>query len=306
MKLTKWKIFFAMLAVSAFLLVSCDETTTEPEPDVFKPVAPSGLMATSLDNQTIRIKWTHSADVDNPKFKEYEIVVTGGGPLAPVSKDKQSNTYELTGLDEGTVYTFEVSSVSTEGEKSAAVSIKWSPASRFTESAPNFANPIRVYETASSFGSGLLLYDADNEGPVIKKVANGAEWDLGLYTTGKLVFGSAKLLTYNFGTNPVNIVEISDNVLTGYNSLDEVYDSQALSAGSFKEQLIDLTKYNQNIVLVVRKKASGEDKWHYAKVFIKYLNDAFLMGQPDNRYIELVVSYQMVADVPYARIGKIK
>lgn len=310
MKFANWKILLAMLAMASFFLVSCDETT-EPEPEDFTPKAPTNLMATSLDKQSIRIKWTHSEDVANAEFKEYEIAVTGGAAMDPVTRDKESTTYELTGLNEGTIYTFSIYSVSTKGKKSTAATIQWSPSSRFTLGAPMGANTARMYESASSFGSGMELYfvgaSADESGPRTRTVADGVFWDIGLDTrNSKLHISSAKLLDYNFGTNkPTSTVEISSQVLTGYATLDEVYGSEGLDKGTFSEKAVDLSTYNGNIVLVLRHKKAGETKWHYAKLFVKYFNGSFLQGATGNRYVEVVLSYQMGEDVPYAKINKV-
>ncbi len=308
MRLSTWKIILAALAVASLFLVSCDEESTEPEPTVFTPEPPTNLVATSIDNQTVRIKWDHSVDVNNAEFDHYELTVVGGGPTQPEIIGKNNNLGDISGLDEGTIYTFELRSVSTEGELSTAATVQWSPAGRYTFN--EFDEPIKVYNSNSTFGSGLNLYDEDTQTPTVWKVKDGEKWDLGLDTRDNGVkLGSAKLINYNYTNDPVNTVEISSEVITGVNSLDEVFDSQALNTDptKFQERIVDLTQYSENIVLIVRRMIPQESEYHYAKVFIPYQNGSFLTydaGLEDQTYINAVVSYQMGAGVPYAMIKK--
>jgi len=123
--------------------------------------------------------------------------------------------------------------------------------------------------------------------------------DLGLYTRdNKLIIASPTLLKQYYQSLPDNLraTEIAAEVYTNVNSLNDVFDSEALNAKTFAEREIDLTQYSGNIVLVVRTADN-----HYAKVLVKYVNGSFLQGSEPNRYVECEVSYQKAAGVPYAR-----
>ncbi|MFN3270901.1 MAG: hypothetical protein ACK42G_09955, partial [Candidatus Kapaibacteriota bacterium] len=99
------------------------------------------------------------------------------------------------------------------------------------------------------------------------------------------------------------ITEISEDIFLT-NTLDNVFDSQALNARNFSTNYyIDLADpdYKNGIVIIVRTKAPGATDWNYAKVLIKPGPNGLLQGTPDNRYIECEISYQKKTGVPYAK-----
>jgi len=133
------------------------ETTTGPS-QVFVPQPPTALYATSIDSATIALKWDHSPDYTAAEFAGYRVRmynpngVTMLDTLLPVSLTQ----VQVTGLQEGTIYTCEVAG-ETADTIGPAKQIQWSPASRFVELTTG--NPIRMYESASVFGSGVDLYN---------------------------------------------------------------------------------------------------------------------------------------------------
>jgi len=261
------------------------------------------LMATSIDDKTVKIKWTPSDEESSSNFIGYWLFVypTNSQPGDYLEIQKGSTNYTIGGLTEGTVYNFDLYAVKNYSGKtllSQKVTIQWSPATRFITNINDDA--IKLYESASTFGSGLKLYDETGGAPKGLKVSSGNEWDLGLYTEGSVIeFGSAKniLQKYSSYTGTTKKVEIASQYIEA-NSLDEVFDSQALSAKSFSERTFDLAQIqtNKNIVFIVR---TNPPSYNYAKVMV--LNKGgFLQGNPNNRYIEVIVSYQKVPGVPYA------
>ncbi|MBI5325299.1 MAG: fibronectin type III domain-containing protein [Ignavibacteriae bacterium] len=292
-------LVFAVLM--AFILVSCDETTT---PTANKPEPPTNIRATSKDSTKIILKWDLSTSESDAKFTGYTLEISPS-PLAPQSISKGVNTITIDNLSEGTVYTFKLYSVMDGEESATAATIDWSPATRF-DLTVNGA-PIRVYETDSDYGSGLDLYDPNDPGkaPKVWTVANGAEWNLALDTraTGKIIVGSPKMVNYNYGTQP-RITEISSNhYWENAASLDDVFDSEALSSGAFTETTIDLAALDASvtsIVLVLRTIEPGNTENTYAKVLIKKSQSGWLQGAVGNRYIECIVSYQHTPGVPYS------
>ncbi len=294
----KLSLYLTAFLFAAFMFWACEDTTTNPDDNNTKPKpnAPTQLMATSKDSTSVILKWTSSTSETDALFAGYVLKVTGGNTMAPIAIAKGQKTYTVAGLEEGIEYTFSLQAKFTNEELSDAATIKWSPASRF-ETNENDAD-IRIYETASSFGSGLQLYGT-NKKPVTLKVADGSKWTLGLSTKTGIILGSPKELDYNYGSTPTAATEIAD-VITGINSLDEFFDSQALSSKTFASKTIDLSKYNTNIAFALRYKQAGKTEWNYAKVFIKYVSGNFLQGASGNRYITLIVSHQEKTGVPYA------
>lgn len=293
----KLSIYLTTIFFAALMFWACEDTTTTPDDNTpTKPAAPTKLMATSKNATSVILKWTASTSESDTKFAGYLLKVTGGNTMAPISIAKGQTTYTVAGLEEGIEYTFSLQAKFTNDELSDPATIKWSPASRF-ELNENDAD-IRIYETASSFGSGLQFY-GPNKLPKTLKVPEGANWTIGLSTKSGILLGSPKELDYNYGSTPTAATEIAD-VITGINSLDEIFDSQALSAKTFASKVIDLTKYNGNIAFVLRYKQVGKTDWNYAKVFVKYVGGSFLQGSSPNRYINVIISHQAKTGVPYA------
>jgi len=296
----KFRILTIAMIFAAFIFNACEETTTPTDPAV-APNAPTNMMASSKNATSVNLKWTASTSESSADFCCYVLNVTGGAAVAPIEVTKGQTTYTVQGLEEGTVYTFELKAKNTEGSLSAAATINWSPASRFEEN--ENGDPIKVYESKSDFGSGLVVYDKDSRLPRAAKVSDGKYWTLGLYTKdSKILLGSPTLLDYTFGTTP-GVTEIAD-VITGITSLDDIYDSQALTSKTFSAKTIDLTNYNSNIAFVIRYKLEGSTEYNYAKVFVKYVNGSFLQGIADNRYVEFILSFQTKAGVPYAIVNE--
>ncbi len=301
--------FKSMLLLSSFLLAiliftACDNTTdtTEPNPTV---AGPDSLKATSLNETTVRLRWKLSPDESKTYFKDYVLYISPGA-FAPRVISKGTNTIDISGLSDGTIYTFELRARNTDDKESVgSAKIQWSPAFRFSKNIND--EPIRVYETASQFGSGLQLYDPTSGKPRTLKVASGEFWNLGVYTKGESSLYSANYISdnnlYNFPTQPSYTTEISEDIFLT-NTLDNVFDSQALNARNFsKNYYIDLADpdYKNGVVIIVRTKAPGATDWNYAKVLIKPGTSGLLQGTPDNRYIECEISYQKKTGVPYAK-----
>ena len=296
----KLRTLFALLISLTMIFAACDETTSPEEPKP-KPDAPSNMRATSIDHQTISLRWDLSASESNTLFRRYVLTIEPG-VFAPIYFDKGVNNAEVDNLTEGTVYTFTLKAEYTNGEVStSSATVQWSPATRFTLNA--FDNDIKVYEAASSFGSGLDLFDKDNGGPATWTVGAAAKWNLALDTrSSALILASPKLVDYNYTGVPPT-VHIAETVIES-EDLNQVYDSQALNAKNFAERSINLKNYNKSIVLIVRLIEPGETEFTYAKVLVKYVSGGFLQGTTPNRFVQFYISYQKTPGVPYAKVGQ--
>lgn len=303
--------FFALIGFAlAIVLNSCDTNSTNPTDNEKqpKPQPISNLQATSIDTNTIKLMYDLSPSETNALFQDYQLVVTPG-TNPPVVITKGNNLVQLTNLDEGTIYTISIVARYTNDSVSTPVSIEWSPATRFELN--NNDALIRVYESASDLGNGLRLFSpAPDNAPRTYTVANGANWDLGLYTKdSKLVFGSATKIDYKYPTMPAP-TQMLDEVFNT-NSLNELFDSNAMNAGArdskYAETTFDLTSptYTNNLVFYVRKYEPGNTRYNYAKVLVKKNPNGagYLQGSSPNRYIEMQISYQKTPDVPFAKVG---
>lgn len=307
--LKKFK-FIALIGLAfAFILNSCDNATNPIDPDPQpKPQPISNLMATSVDNKTVKLKFDLSPSETNTLFKDYELVITPGA-TAPLTFPKNTNMVSITNLTEGTVYKFEIVARYTNDSISTVTSIEWSPATRFIKN--NNEDVIKVYETASDFGSGLRMFAlAPDNAPRTYKVSSGAEWDLGLDTrNSKIIFGSATKIDYNYtGTpKPTQMLDVYFEA----DSLNGLFDSQAMNAGTrdskYTEKTFDLTSVTsaKNLVFYVRKYEPGQTRYNYAKVLLRKnpSGAGYIQGSAPNRYLEFQISYQKTPDVPYAKVA---
>jgi len=296
MKFFKLKVFLAIMLLGLFILSACSDNTTTPVSGE-KPLAPSGLQATSIDSGSIKIKWQASTSESNALWAGYVLTYVGddGSNSVQTTLTAGKNPYLITGLTEGVIYTITIKAKLTNGETSDLIVVKWSPASRFDTD--GFGDPIQVYEFASIYGSGLQLFNASEGGPQVRKTNSKDNWDLGLDTRSGTIFGSATQIT--FGTGSPAITEISDAIpATG---LNEIFDSKALDQKTFSEKTIDLANQSTGFVIVARSKQASSS-WNYAKIFVEKGLNGFLQGSGSDRYIKCYISYQKKAGVPYAKI----
>lgn len=265
------------------------------------------LGATSLDSTSVRLFFaTPTTPNANTSFDHYVYTVrnNAGALISEKTVKSTSGTLDIVSLMEGEIYTFEIKAMYKNGDMSKALSVKWSPASRFTLTGNGVF--IRLYESASKSGSGLDLFDKTTNSSEVLNVANGGAWNLGLDTkdANNIKFSSAKSIGYNFPVAPQ-----SAQLSTSYyeaNSLNDVSDSKALSTNEFEDGshlLTDLeaSAKGSNIVFIARTIEPGEINYNYAKVLIKNVGGKFLQGTSPDRYIEVQVSYQKKANVPYAK-----
>lgn len=306
MKLTKLFSILTLVLGLSFGLNSCeDTTTTEPVVTVEKLAAPTNLMATSFDKESVTIKWTASTDEANANFKGYEILcdskVVENGPTTG------KYTHTISGLTEG-IHTFTIRALSADTTKklhsSNATELSWAPAWRFVND-----TKIKFYSSANTTnGSGLVLFDTDEEFPYNYTVADLEKWTLGIYdkdTDGTVKFGPAKSLGYtnNTGKELKNVV-ISKTYVE-VDNLSDVFDSKALDTKEYlgSAEYVDLSKITttkKGIVFVVKETTTAGTI--YAKIFLKKGDNGFFVGSDKaTRYINGEVSYQKMPNVPYAK-----
>lgn len=301
--LKKLSMLLASIAL-VFLFMSCEDLTN---PTVVEegPAAPTNFEATSLSATSIGLKWDASTDQDDPEFAGYFITVenTAGTMYDQIEQDSLPvNSYISTlsfvgDLDADLEYTFTIVAKFANDSASTPVTVKWATADRFVVDYDD--EIIKVYEYSSGFGSGLDLYNEDDETSKTLTTTNGAMWDLGLNTNDGIIFGSATQLGFSSVT-PDAVTEICPNIIVTEN-LNFVFDSEALSAKNFEEGVIDLTGYTKSFVVICRRIDPITNEYNYAKVLVKADAGSFLKGEDGDRYVELEVSYQKETNLPYAK-----
>lgn len=257
---------------------------------------PGDIWATALANTSdttgsIRVLWTMSKDESLVNFYGYRVEIKEDNTTTTTVKmvqGKTTKTCDFTGLRVGKVYTVKVSTLLNNGLYSAnASTVSWSPSLRF--------KGIKVYESASALPSGIDLYDAATKAPLALTVANGSAWDLGLDTKNSdYAVGSPSELTYKKVTNPRPTKIYSLTRWDDINSLDEIYDTDLLGADAVGYLSFADTDKSWTIGV---KTADG----NFAKILIKNIGGKILQGTAPDRYIEVDISYQPIANVPYAK-----
>lgn len=283
----KYKSLLAAMTLATLITVGCNENTVDPTDTA--PNAPTALMATSLGASEIGLKWT----VPTGTYTGYKLRMTATGVDTTITiSTAATSSFQVSGLTEGTKYTFALNSVNGTAVSGTAPSITWSPATRFTKFEDG--NEIRIYESSSTKGSGLRLYNPATKFPDIYTVNSGSQWDIGIDNKGiadSLDTGSPGALSFTINNPRVTLMgKIYNNV----SSLDEVYETADLTVSS--QGLYTLPNSSASGYAFVVKTAEG----NFAKVLVKQALGKILQGTAPDRYVTLEVSYQMVAGVPHA------
>ncbi len=275
---------------------------------------PKNFEATSKDSSSVLLVWDKSpmdkVTGNTNVFDHYHLMITDDKGTSISGPDLEVlpgvTSYTVKNLKAGTIYDFELRNGFKNDTMSTASRIKWSPAFRFTNTTNGVA--IKLYESASKNGSGLDLFNSAGGSSDVQNIANSNLWNLGINTKGgKLVFGSASDLGYTYTKTPQDAQVASSYFRV--NTLDEATDSQALSItdNAFKAQSYDIlgeletASPTTGYVFIVRTMETGQTTYNYAKVFVKRTGGKILQGTGTDRYIEVEVSYQTKAGVPYAK-----
>ncbi len=287
------RLFAASVAVLAvFVIIACDTPGTGPGTTVTVPTPADSLKATSISATTVRLKWNASTATSLTGYR-VTILNTASGAVIGTTNASTATTFDVNGLTAGTVYLFRVQARNND-TVSAAREIRWSPAVRVTTMQ---GGAIRIYETASGFGSGLAIQGGT---ALNLTVARGADWDFGIETRNSdtLRIGSPGWLGYaSISRTTSTDTRTGDQLYLNVDNLDQVFDTQVQmgAPGSFA---IPIRTVTRGLVLAIQTRAGN-----FAKIFIKATNNSLLQGTAPNRYIEVEISYQPVANVPYAIVS---
>lgn len=150
-----------LLVIVAIGACNKDGSIVDPGPTL---VAPTNLRAYSASATSVGLRWDLSSTESDPAFNNYLIRVKspGGAIVGSLSVSKGNPQGLVTGLTEGIIYTFVVRSTNTSANESAdSVSVRWSPARRYTVDSLN-GPPIQVYEFNSTSGASGLQFNSSS------------------------------------------------------------------------------------------------------------------------------------------------
>lgn len=130
--------------------------------------APTGLIAQPQKSATsIALKWTAPAAGVTPTGYAVKVTPPGGTAQTIDITGAATTMAEITGLTEGTIYTFTVSAKNSTAVSSASNAVMWAPAKRLTGTFKLFSSK------STTNGSGLRFDPA-----AVLKIANRPSWDI--------------------------------------------------------------------------------------------------------------------------------
>lgn len=318
MKLKSFLIGSTMLA--ALVIGGCNENDTpvDPTPTPVAPKAVTNLQAVSLSETSVGLRW--NAPVDTA-LTGYDVSwkSSDGTDSNGVNVISATDTTEnATGLKVGKTYAFTVKT-KRGTTLSTGVSVTWAGAQRFSNDAAAPTTTIRLYEKASSKGSGLTL-DPSAGGPKNMSVATPtAPVQLGFIVDTvivdtvtkakeeKIVIGAAysfpefkNVLLFDSNTYVSNTTWIAMGLNDWF--IPQSLDKYIPGNGNFRAFTFDATVTDATGQgFIVRTGATGN--YHYARVFVNNIGGKLLQGTFPNRYVELTISYQNTPNVPFAKRG---
>ncbi|HVK37517.1 MAG TPA: fibronectin type III domain-containing protein [Candidatus Kapabacteria bacterium] len=278
------------------------------------PRVVQNLTASSLDASSVSVRWDLPSGGTAPTGYRVAWQALVGGASGSLDTDLESAT--VSGLAPG-VYTFSVSSL-LGSQVSDPVSIAWAPARRITD-LPASGQKIRIYEQASTNHSALSI-DAEPGGPrtvstspgtpgrgqlavFIEPVAGGDE---------RIILGPLWAITeydVSAGRDLTKVdpeVYISSTTFEAF-SLDEWYlaaplDQLILPGGNSAAFIFASRGIGISQGFVVRTGVAGS--YHYVRVLAKMVAGSLLQGTSPDRFVELELSYQDVANIPFAKLAR--
>jgi len=308
MKLKSLLIGSALLAT--LVIGGCNEndTPTDPTPTPVAPKAVTNLVAVSLSETSVGLRWNSPVDTAltgyNVSWKSSDGTDSGSVSVAPAT----DTTENATGLKAGKTYAFTVKT-KRGTTLSTGVSVTWAGAQRFTNDAGTPAMTIRMYEFSSSEGSVLTL-DPSLGGPKnVKAASSTSAVQLGFVVNkdGKIDIGAAYAFTEFKKVDKFDsstYVSTQSWVAMGLSdwfipqSLDKYIPTDGNLRGfTFEPTITGATGQG----FVVRTGTTGN--YHYARVFVNNVGGKLLQGTAPNRYVELTISYQNTPNVPFAKPG---
>lgn len=303
MKFTKFFMTLALAVFVGFGVTACneDDGIVDPGTDV---KAPTALQAVSLSTTSVGLKWEASATAG----ATYSVKWLADGTTDTMTQAATTTSYIATGLTAGKKYTFWVYAVSGT-DRSTPATIEWAGARRYTTDQAA-GGQIRIYEKASVGNpSGLILKGGARAVSVATGQPNLGDVALAfdVISSTQFDFGAAYALTQFANADKFDSTTYISTDSWLVPSLDQFYLNKSLETyinstnGNISAFTFNNTvAANTGVAFVVRH-GNGANR-HYARVFVKADAQGNLVrGTAPNRYIEVEISYQETATIPYAK-----
>jgi hypothetical protein len=294
---------FRVLLVIALLAfaTACDEESTGPvDADVS---APTNLRAASASEAVI-LNWTPSASEGQDNFGGYKVTVLNKETNQSFFENApKGNGHTVTGLSNGTRYQITVRAVTSLDKESAdAASIEWAPAVR--RDVNQDGQEIRVYSTTStSFNSGVDFFNASGVCEVIPQASQifKDRGDLFVYAPNE----TSNFMVLRSPSAAVNFTGLETQFSTvSYDNddLDAQYVTTPPATGTYTAPEVTITNATVSTGKVVYGRLKRGTDYYYFRLLVKRgANGKLVQGSGADRYLELVVSYQHIRNVPFAK-----
>ena len=285
------------LLALAFLISSCDNSTTEPtQTTAVRPA--SNFRAYSASSTSIGLKWSASLDENSSAVADpaYRISIRDSvGTSLEIQAAKGRDSAVVTGLVEGRVYTFTLKvNPGTNATSTDSVMVRWAPASRFNTSG---GAPIDVFETASAtFPSGLDIFSSTAGGPNTLSLTSGSNSliDLFVFTSGTdLLIRSASLSTV-IATPKTTFFS---TVTTDADNLD---DPQVAPPAASTYSTLEVNAFSTTGALGKIFYGRTQEN-NYFRILATRNGSSLIFGISPDRSLRFRISYQSVTGVPFAK-----
>lgn len=293
----------AIALVVSLTFTACDEESDPITPDT-EVAAPTNLMAAS-DNNAVVLSWTLSVDESASNFGTYNIVVFN---LATNQEEKQVtvpkgvSSYAITSLTNGVRYQFTIRSITELGTASTDfATVEWSPAYRQNTEVNGL--PIKVYATTSTaFNSAIDLYNADGKAEVIPQ--SGAEFKArgDLYVYASSANSTLSIISPMEANNQGLETQFSNASPADVDNLNNQLASEPPAGSTYTQKEITLDNGGVNSGRVYwGRLVRGTDHFYFRMLIKKGTNGKLVQGTGNDRFIEMVVSFQDAPNNPFAK-----
>jgi hypothetical protein len=265
--------------------------------------APTNLRAYSASPTSVSLLWNLSSSESEASFNNYLVQTKNpsGTIAATVNVARGVPNVTVSPLTEGVIYSFVVRSTATGGVVSSdSVSIRWSPARRYTTDSIN-GPPIQVYELRSTVGKAGLQFNSNNAYAMVRS--------LGLSNPNRFL---CDIFIDSVGGGAICLKNIA--LLAGYPKVTVFSTEPLRDAADLNDPRLappDTTSYQLNRVnlpsaVVTQSKilyAKSESDNKYVRILIQRNPATGLLyfGSGSDRYVVLQLSYQNAAGNWFAR-----
>lgn len=284
----------------AFMLTACNENDpVDPVGDA--PSKPTGLMARSSSETSVALKWTAGPATETVTGYEIQVNETGSASVSTVEAGT-GTTVTVTGLTEGKLYEFAVVAKNGSAKSTASAKVEWAPARVV-------ANAYRLYSSRNTtMGSGLAIWTGAV--PEVLKIVRGHEWDIcfddktkpadpRIASPGQTEYIDA---ASNFPNGQPARITYWGPQLVNITSLDEVYMASPLtvpaSGGEMYWSLGSIGGTMNWGSVIASKNSDGT--YNFGRIMVKRVGTSFVQGTGNDTFIEVMIAYQTMKDVPYA------